>query len=226
MKAVLLPVKRLNRSKNRLSPLLSASRRRDLMWAMVQDVAEALSACRTEAQVAVVTADERVADLTLHHDWQLIWESSQVSESASVDAASSLLMRQGCSQLLRLPGDLPLLRAEDVEELLQLPLSPRAVALVPSRDGTGTNAILRSPPDACPSFFGPDSFFKHVQEAKKRKLEVLVVENHRISVDVDEPADLLEIWRHGRGTKSWDLLKRLRLFVGQAGSGEGIRASS
>ncbi len=41
-----------------------------------------------------------------------------------------------------------------------------SVVIVPSHDGTGTNALLRSPPDLFPSHFGPESFALHLKEAE------------------------------------------------------------
>jgi 2-phospho-L-lactate guanylyltransferase len=92
--------------------------------------------------------------------------------------------------LLRLPIDIPLATADDIEELFgALEPEPCAV-LVPSRDGTGTNALLRSPPALFPSHFGPDSFALHLAEAERCKAKTKVIRNPRLALDVDEPADL------------------------------------
>jgi 2-phospho-L-lactate/phosphoenolpyruvate guanylyltransferase len=77
---------------------------------------------------------------------------------------------------------------------------------VPSRDGTGTNALLRSPPDLFPSHFGPGSFAKHLQEARRRSARFRIVKNPRIAVDIDELDDLNAIaagLKPGSATARW-----------------------
>jgi 2-phospho-L-lactate guanylyltransferase len=68
--------------------------------------------------------------------------------------------------------------------------------MVPSRDGTGTNAILRTPPALFPSHFGPDSFAKHRSEAKRVGAWTIVRRNARLEMDVDDEADLRALLHH------------------------------
>jgi 2-phospho-L-lactate guanylyltransferase len=78
--------------------------------------------------------------------------------------------------------------------------------IVPSRDGTGTNAILRTPATLFPSHFGPGSFAKHQQEAQRVGAEIVVRRNARLEMDVDDEADLLALLRcdlRGTYTGQW-----------------------
>jgi len=59
--------------------------------------------------------------------------------------------------LLRLPIDIPLATARDIDALFANMQDAPATVIVPSRDGTGTNALLRSPPTLFRSHFGPGS---------------------------------------------------------------------
>ena len=68
--------------------------------------------------------------------------------------------------------------------------------MVPSRDGTGTNAILRTPPALFPSHFGPNSFAKHRAEAEKIGARIIVRRNARLEMDVDDEVDLRELFGH------------------------------
>jgi 2-phospho-L-lactate guanylyltransferase len=67
---------------------------------------------------------------------------------------------------------------------------------VPSRDGAGTNAILRTPPTLFPSHFGNGSFAKHLTEAKLAGAQVFVRRNLRLEMDIDDESDLRALLEH------------------------------
>jgi 2-phospho-L-lactate guanylyltransferase len=143
--------------------------------------------------------------------WDVLIEETQISESASVDGASRRLADSGFDAVMRLPADIPLVKAEDIDEMLAIDLARPGAALVPSREGTGTNAIMRTPPDLFPSRFGPDSLRLHRQEAARVGVECLVVENARIALDIDEPSDIELLLERGRGTEAFDALARMNI---------------
>ena len=89
-----------------------------------------------------------------------------------------------------MPGDLPLLRAADVEAVLAACPSEQGAVLVPSRDRTGTNALLRTPPDLFSSHFGPGSLAKHLAEARRFPAGARLLRVPRIELDVDDADDL------------------------------------
>jgi 2-phospho-L-lactate guanylyltransferase len=86
--------------------------------------------------------------------------------------------------------DLPLATAADIDAILAEGANAPSCVIVPSSDGTGTNALLRSPPALFPSHFGPNSFVQHLDEAKAARARVKILRNPRIERDVDEWADL------------------------------------
>jgi 2-phospho-L-lactate guanylyltransferase len=107
-----------------------------------------------------------------------------------VDAASRYCADRGVHALLRLPVDIPLVEPADVEAVFEnLGDAPTAI-LVPSSDGTGTNALLRSPPALFPSRFGPNSFVRHLAEAEACGVRAYVLRNPRLELDIDEWEDL------------------------------------
>jgi 2-phospho-L-lactate guanylyltransferase len=189
MKAVLIPVKDLRRAKQRLAPTLSQQARTALALAMMHDVFAAVAGARAMDRVFVVSNYEPAIALARRHGWEVLLETEQTSESASVDDASRRCAALGVSALLRLPIDLPLLRSEDVDWLLNEAEASPSVVIVPSRTG-GTNAILRTPPTLFPSHFGPASLGKHLAEAEARGARSKVLRNDRLEFDIDDPADL------------------------------------
>jgi 2-phospho-L-lactate guanylyltransferase len=211
VRVILLPVKAPSNAKQRLAVLLSSEERIGLTWAMLKDVGGALAGAKLVDRIVVVTGDPAVIQYALGQSWEVLREAEQISESHSVDRASSCLLKQGAAVVLRLPGDIPLLQAEDVDSLLSVELPPRAALLVPSRDGSGTNAVLRKPPDAFPSRFGPDSFRLHQQEASHAGVAVSIIYNPRIGLDIDDITDLAVFWSHDRQTFTARAIHDMRL---------------
>lgn len=190
MKAILLPVKAFRRSKERLAPHHTEEERASLARALCEDMFRVVAQVKGVDRVYVVSAEYHALSLARQLNWHVIDESEQVSESASVDAASRQCKRDGVTALLRLPIDLPLVTLSDIETLFYFLEPAPSVVIVPSQDGTGTNALLRSPPDLFPSHFGPGSFALHLKEAEKTGAKVAIVRNERIALDIDDPEDL------------------------------------
>lgn len=223
MKALLIPIKDPTHAKTRLAEVLSEEERRRLAWAMFEDVSRAIATARKPDRVVIVSSYTPAIERARSLGWEVLIEESQISESASVDWASRILSERGFDTVMRLPADLPLVRAEDIDELLSVELDSPGALLVPSREGTGTNAIIRTPPTLFPSRFGPYSLALHKQEAAKTGVECLIVENARIALDVDEFADVDRLLDSGRGTETFDALVKMgmpeRLRTGVIKSG-------
>jgi 2-phospho-L-lactate guanylyltransferase len=190
MRAVLIPVKDLTCAKQRLAPILAQKERTALAAAMMEDVFSAVAAVRGIHAVFVVSNHGPALERARSLGWEVIPELQQVSESDSVDRASQTCVAQGVDALLRLPIDIPLLLASDVEEILAAARPAPASVLVASRDGMGTNALLRTPPGLFCSHFGPDSLRKHLAEAAAISVQAFVMRNARIELDVDDENDL------------------------------------
>ena len=209
--AILVPVKRFEEAKLRQASLLRPQERISLAQSMLLDVFRALKRVQSAASIVVVTNDRWAAGQACSRGWQVIVEREQVSESRSVDEASAQLKGCGIERILRLPADIPLLRTEDVESVLASQSVPCGAVIVPSRDGRGTNALLRKPPDVFPSRFGPDSFRMHCREAARARVPLKLLRNSRIELDLDEPSDLMVFCERGKGTLTGKLVSKLKL---------------
>src|SRR5258708_7324946 len=190
MRALLLPIKDLRRAKQRLAPLLNPEERFALAQAMLADTIRAVRGVRRADKIFVVTNYIPAMEAAETNGWELLREEQQISESASVDAASRHCAECGVTSLLRLPLDVPLVHANDIDELLEIGCAAPALVIVPSRDGSGTNAIVRTPPALFPSYFGTGSFAKHCGEAERVGAQIVVRRNARLEMDVDDEADL------------------------------------
>jgi 2-phospho-L-lactate guanylyltransferase len=210
MRYILIPVKDLSRAKQRLSGLLTQEERTRLAWMMLETTFAAAAKVTNIDRIAVVSLYPQAIALADKYGMEIIIETEQVSESASVDFGSKELMKRGASSVLRLPIDLPLIETEDLEIILGS--EKPDVVMVPSRDGTGTNAILRSPPDLFPSHFGAGSFFKHLQEVEKAGVQCEIIQLPRIALDLDDPEDVKELMAQGADTSVWKLLAEMGII--------------
>jgi len=214
MKAIVIPVKEFREAKKRLAPHFSPDDRAALAQAMCEDFFDVVAAVRCADRIFVISKEPQVLLRARDLGWETIAESRQVSESDSVDAASRYCADRGVQALLRLPVDIPLVEPADIEAVFEtLGVAPTAI-LVPSSDGTGTNAILRSPPALFPSHFGPNSFVRHLAEAEACGVRAQVFRNPRLELDIDEWDDLQKLAplvRPGSATARW-LMERGQRF--------------
>jgi 2-phospho-L-lactate guanylyltransferase len=198
MRALLIPVKDLRHAKQRLAGLFTQQERTELAEAMLDDFCAVIQASLGADRIFLASSYEPALERARANGWEALREETQISESASVDAASRWCEDHGVASLLRLPIDLPLLEPDDVQWLLdharpgpsKAPSMAPSMLIVPSRDGTGTNALLRTPPTLFPSHFGENSFPKHLAEARQRGAHYTILRHPRLEMDLDDEDDL------------------------------------
>lgn len=207
MRALLLPVKDLRNAKQRLAGILTPEERFALAHAMLADTVRAIRGIERANRIFVVTNYEPAMQAARDNGWQILGEDRQISESVSVDDASRRIESLGFTAVLRIPLDLPLIQSRDIDELFAIDCSAPAMVIVPSRDATGTNAILRTPPTLFPSHFGSGSFAKHCAEADAANAEIHHRRNPRLEMDVDDESDLHALLQHDlTGTQTGSFL--------------------
>ncbi len=189
MHVALVPAKPLPLAKTRLGTLLTDADRAAVTYAMFADVLRALTAATSLDRVLVVTADDRLAAHARAAGAGVVDEGTPRGLNGAVALGAETAVLQGATTVLVVLSDVPLLRAADVDELLARAPRP-GVALVPSKEGTGTNAIVRSPGTVVPTCFGGRSLERHVRAAERHRVACDIWRNARIGFDVDVPADL------------------------------------
>lgn len=209
----LVPVKGFQGAKQRLSSRLSSPERAELMKAMVHDVLAQVTRAEGVHKTYVVTGSAEVEQWVSAMGVEVIREPDETGETDAVHFGLDVMKRAGIDAALVMPGDIPLLRSGDVESVLRAapagPDVPFAI-LVPSHDRMGTNALLLAPPDILRLRFGYDSFRYHLNEADARGASVKVIENPRIALDIDEPADLKKLIPRLERGRTHDRLAAMR----------------
>ncbi len=94
--------------------------------------------------------------------------------------------------MLTISADLPLLKVQDIRAMI-VRAAEHPVVLAPSREGTGTNALLVCPPLALPYLFGTNSFHDYVQAAGQRQLSVSIYHSMGLAWDIDTIDDVHEL---------------------------------
>ena len=191
--SALIPVKGFRNAKQRLSPLLGAADRELLAEAMFRDVLGNVIKARGLDAAYVVTGNDKVAEIAAALGAEVVREQAETGETNAVEFARLELKSAGCEAVLIIPGDMPLVRAADIEQVLaQVPpaTTPPFALLIPSHDRMGTNALLLAPPDIIKLRFGYDSFSHHMGQIAAQGLPLRFIENERIALDIDEPKDL------------------------------------
>jgi len=193
----ILPVKSPQNSKQRLKEFLAVEQRETLARMLYSRTLAALCQAEGIDRVVVVTCDAGVAGHARRSGALVFEENEQVSHSVSADAACLRAMELGASTALLVPIDVPTVTHAD---FTQLAASARpfastrpGVIVVPSSDGTGTNALARTPPDCIESRFGPGSFRAHLDQARSKGLPADVLRVPGLMFDIDTPEDVAEL---------------------------------
>ena len=181
-----LPIKRYAQAKSRLGDVPG---RPGLAESMAEEVLRALCAARGLDRVLVVTGDVSAAASAVAAGAEVVAELELLGHSRAARLGLERARELGADRVLLVPGDCPLLRAEDVDGLLERHPDP-GVVIVPDRHGTGTNALLLTPPDAIGPAFGEGSRHRHERLAQEAGVPWVVDEVPALLLDVDTQDDL------------------------------------
>jgi len=191
----ILPVKNPKNAKQRLKGFLAVEQRETLARLLYRQTLAALGQAEGIDRVVVVTSDVEVAEHARCSGALVFEENEQVSHSASADAACLRAMELGASTVLLVPIDVPTVTPADFSQLAasaRLGLPP-GLTVVPSSDGAGTNALVRTPPDCIESRFGPGSFRAHLDQALSKGFQAEVRHIPGLMFDIDTPEDVAEL---------------------------------
>ncbi|WP_435183299.1 2-phospho-L-lactate guanylyltransferase [Halobellus sp. EA9] len=200
--------------KTRLAPVLDADERRRFAFAMLRDVVSAIRAAGHDPELLVPgpldppaddlggdpsgSVDGADADPLDDSDADPLDDLPRTIDerplTPAVNAALSRLGDGGVGELAVVMADLALATPA---ALARLSGAGGDVAIAPGRGG-GTNALVVRDPDFRVDYHGT-SYRDHRRIAADAGLSVDAVDSMRLSTDVDEPDDLVEVLLHGDG---------------------------
>lgn len=182
--------------KTRLEPALDPDERAAFARAMLDDVLTAIRATGIEPTVLATAPIDVDAPVTI--------DDRPLTEA--VNGVLSAGEREASDAIAVVMADLALATPDALERLFTTDCE---VAIVPGRGG-GTNALVSRHPDFRVDYHGA-SYRDHRRIADEIGADVRTVDSFRLSTDVDEPDDLVEVFLHGN--------RRSREFLEEAGFG-------
>lgn len=203
----IVPIKELDGAKQRLAPLLSPAQRRALIEVMMGEVLQALAGVRGLGGIMVVTLDPHATALATRLGARVVTDGARDGHTGSVTAGLKLLASEGRSGMMTLPADLPAATAVEIEAVLAAHKAAPSFTISPAHDDLGSNTVICSPPNSVPLRFGENSYFPHLDAARRAGIEPTIVRQPGIAMDIDHPADLAMFLRlaqsAGTRTRAW-----------------------
>ena len=187
---VIVPMKPAYEGKSRLAEVLDPEGRAALSLLLLQHVLRAVALAATPQETRVVGGDEWVRSVASKESarWQ---EDPGGGLNEAVRHGANKAFQDGAPAILVLPGDLGLLEPHEVDALLALSDGLRRVVLARAVTDGGTNAIMAPRGQLVGPCFGPESFARHLEEARKASIPVEVAQASGLGFDLDTPEDLL-----------------------------------
>lgn len=191
----IVPVKRFENAKTRLSSILEMDERIRLSLLMLEDTLQTLSVVHLLTQVITVSADKRVEEIAVKYGANFLLEEKERGVNSAVALANSYCMKKKAADAtMVIPHDLPLLDSTDISKACELAQNEsRCIVICPSLRYDGTNMLLRKPPSIIATFYDADSYNMHIKAALQLGIPVKRLFSKAIMHDIDTPEDALEI---------------------------------
>jgi len=180
---VLVPLKRLDDAKTRLSAVLPIGERSALMLELLSGVLAAVKEADL-GPITIVSSEEMSPNgVSVFDDRGLAWNDA-------LAAAMREVVTEPVAAVVS--ADLPRITADDVRALVAA-TPDRGMAIARALDG-GTNAVSMRPAGAVMTHFGePQSAAVHARATADAGLAARIIDVPGLAFDVDTPADLTEL---------------------------------
>lgn len=191
----IVPVKRFEKAKTRLSSTLDMDDRIRLSSLMLQDTLQILSVASSLTQVIIVSADKRAEEIATKHGANFLGEENERGVNSAVALADSYCTKKkGADATIVIPHDLPLLTVADISKACDLAeKESKCIVICPSLRYDGTNMLLRKPPSIITTFYDRDSYNMHVKAAIKLGIPVKYLFSKTLMYDIDTPEDAIQL---------------------------------
>ena len=185
----IVPVKPLRRGKSRLSGILSEDERTALNQTMLINTLKTINQVKEIETILVVSRDPLALSIAREYSAKTVLEDGAPDLNTAVKRAASVAKAYFANKILVLPADLPLIKSDDIEELLTLSKGPPEIIIAPDRKNDGTNTLLINPTGLIEFNYGPGSYNIHLEKATNAKSRIAIFVSERFGLDLDLPED-------------------------------------
>ena len=208
----IIPIKSLNQAKHRLKHVLYPEERQDFFKAMFEDVLSTMMSVPDFEKVAVATVCPAACIIAKKYGAIVLSTSQDEGQTAAVERSAKILDAREITSMLVIPGDVPLVTVEEIKIVLDLHEKAPSMTIVPAQDELGSNCIALSPTIAAPLRFGPNSYFPHLETARKLGLSLQSPKLPGLGLDIDTPEDLLVLSRQTVCTRAQEYLRKKKIM--------------
>ncbi|MBL7002023.1 MAG: 2-phospho-L-lactate guanylyltransferase [Nitrosopumilus sp.] len=186
--AAIIPVKTFSNAKTRLD--LSSHQIENLCKIMLEEILHTVSISPQIEKIIIITKEEKAIEIGKKFNAVIIIDEKEESVNSAVALADKYLLENGFDASIVFPQDIPYIKTQDIDFMLNYQAPPNFAIIVPSRRFDGTNALVRMPVDLMETHYDEDSYKIHMNTAKEHTLNVAMVFIKRIMWDVDNIEDL------------------------------------
>ena len=186
--AAIIPVKTFLNAKTRLD--LSQQQVEELCKIMLEEILHTLSISPQIEKIIMVTKEVKAIEIGKKFNTITIIDEKEESVNSAVALADKYLLENNFDVSIVFPQDIPFIKTQDIDFMLNYKMHPNFTIIVPSRRFDGTNALARMPIDLMKTHYDEDSYKIHMNTAKEHTLNVAMVFVKRIMWDVDNMDDL------------------------------------
>lgn len=185
--SAIIPVKTFSNAKTRLD--IEKEKKTNICKLMFEEVLQTLSLSNIIDQIIVVSKDEEALKISKRFNTVQLADN-ETGVNAAVAIADAHVKKNGYDASIVFPQDIPFMKTQDIEFLMQFQNPPKFSLIVPSRKFDGTNALVRMPVDLMKTHYDEDSYKIHLTTGKSKTPNTSLVFVRRIMMDVDGIDDL------------------------------------
>ncbi|MDH3394566.1 MAG: 2-phospho-L-lactate guanylyltransferase [Nitrosopumilus sp.] len=186
--AAIIPVKTFSKAKTRLD--LSPQQVEDLCKVMLEEILHTISISPQIEKIIMVTKEKKAIEIGKKFKVITIVDEKEKSVNSAVALADKYLLENNFHASIVFPQDIPFIKTQDIDFMLNYKTHPNFAIIVPSRRFDGTNALVRMPIDLMETHYDEDSYKIHMNTAKDHTLNVAMIFVKRIMWDIDNIEDL------------------------------------
>ncbi|HKU82421.1 MAG TPA: 2-phospho-L-lactate guanylyltransferase [Candidatus Nitrosocosmicus sp.] len=189
--AIIIPIKRFEKSKSRLSGFLSQEQRIWLCQLMVNDLIEKLAELE-ESNMFLVTNEIIPIPEKAKEKVVMLFEGRSNGVNDAVKIADSHIKKNKFDKSIVIPIDIPLLTLIEIKEIISVARDfKEIIGMVPSNRFDGTNILLRKPHSIIDTSFDDNSFFNHCKKAHDNGISLKIFYHENLTVDLDTIDDVM-----------------------------------